>query len=588
MAKQKNEGDATKVSPLSKYLISVMTAALAAVMYYFWALPYRAALSYREQLQLFQTTGEYLSNLASRPGGLATYIGEFLTQFFNNYLIGAAIMSGLVIMVLLLSYFIIKKYASGASKWTAYLLSLIPAISLFLYFGNSNVLISFAVAIILTLAAVAAGSQRAMSLPVIAVATSLLYWAAGPATIIYTLLAIALPQRKTPLRFIGVACTAICILALNIAIWYYLTPGYPLTYQLTGIGYLLNPDTLTAGQVITESACVLSPLIAMIAYRAPRKIIIPALIAAEAAAIVLIYPKAYDSQTYKLINYDYLVRINDWEGILRYSDENDPNLPLSVSATNLALGMTGQLDSRAFSYFQNGPEGLIPSFSKETLSSWTTGEIFFQLGLINSAQRFYFEGMEAIPNYNKSTRAIRRMAETAMIRGDIPVAKKYLHLLENTLFYRKWAKRNLELLEEGGVESHPLYGQLRSSMPDESYMFSEGELDKTIGQLFLKRPDNNLAKQYLIVYPLLQRDLNKFAQYMGVVAEKQPTYNPPLAQQMMAFMAMKNGSQIPSGAVAPGIEQQLRDFAVAWTSKDRARIAPFRRTLFHYLIANGN
>lgn len=591
MAKQKKEGDATKVSPLSKYTISVMTAAIAAVMYYFWAIPFRAALNYREQLQLFQTTGAYFSDLAGRPGGVATYIGEFLTQFFNNYWIGAAIMSALLIAVLLLSYAIIRRFAPAFSKWTAYLLAIIPSASLFLYFGDSNVLLTFAVALILSLSAAAsfavyAGNRLGISLTVIAIVTTLLYWLAGPATIIYTLLSVALPLRKKPLRFAATALTAIGVVALNIIVWYYLTPGYPLSYQLIGIGYLLNPDTLTAGQVIVEAACVLTPLIAVITSGLPRKIVIPSLVAAEVAAIVLIYPKAYDSKTYTLINYDYLVRINDWDGILRYSDKNDPDLPLSVSATNLALGMTGQLDSRAFSYFQNGPEGLIPSFSKETLSSWTTGEIFFQLGLINSAQRFYFEGMEAIPNYNKSARAIRRMAETAMIRGDYQVAEKYLHLLENTLFYRKWAKRNLELIETDGVESHPLYGALRSSMPDESYMFSEGELDKTLGQLFLIKPDNNLAKQYLIVYPLLQRDLNKFVQYMGVVAEQQPTYNPPLAQQVMAFMAMKNGSQIPPGAVAPGIEQQLRDFAMAWTSKDPARIAPFRRSLFHYLLSD--
>ena len=86
-------------------------------------------------------------------------------------------------------------------------------------------------------------------------------------------------------------------------------------------------------------------------------------------------------------------------------------------------------------------------------------------------------------------------------------------------------------------------------MIDEDYLFSEGELDKTLGQLFMKDPGNNLAKQYLILYPLLQRDLNKFAQYMGVVAEAQPNYNPLLAQQALAFISMKNGQPIPQNIV---------------------------------------
>ena len=282
-----------------------------------------------------------------------------------------------------------------------------------------------------------------------------------------------------------------------------------------------------------------------------------------------------------------MVRANDWDGIIIYSDRHDPDLPLSVSATNLALGMTGQLDARPFDYFQHGPEGLIPSFTKEPLSSWTTGEILFQLGLVNSAQRFYFEGMEAIPNYNKSARAVKRLAETAMIRGEYKLAEKYLRMLENTTFYRKWARRNLELINNPqDIAAHPLYGTLRSRMVDEDYLFSEGELDKTLGQLFTKVPSNSLARQYLILYPLLQRDLDKFGQYMGVVSESLSQYNPPLAQQALAFISMKNGQPIPQGAVNPVVEQSLRGFAQAWTSKNPELITPYRRTLFHYLISD--
>lgn len=207
--------------------------------------------------------------------------------------------------------------------------------------------------------------------------------------------------------------------------------------------------------------------------------------------------------------------------------------------------------------------------------------------MINSAQRFYFEGMEAIPNYNKSVRAVRRLAETAIIRGEYSLAAKYLRMLENTSFYRKWAQRNLELIKDpAAIDAHPLYGQLRKRMVDEDYLFSEGELDKTLGQLFIKDPANNLARQYLILYPLLQRDLNKFGQYMGVVTESYPQYNPPLAQQSVAFMSMKNGQPIPSGMVSPVVEQSLRGFAQAWTSKNPDLIAQHRHTLYYYLLSD--
>lgn len=578
----------------TNHIISAITAATAVMAYIFWALPFRAALSYREQLQLFQTTYAYFTDHLPLPGGIAAYIGEFLTQFFNNYWIGAGVMTVLLLLFLTIFYCINREFTQNSTKILPFILAIIPMSAIWLYFGNTDVTLCF----LISLLTAAASSYLFISIntktsgtsdyPAVFLLTSLTYWIAGQATVAFTLLTVSytcLKGHYTPLRKAIFSVISVAWLSANLFIWSRIIT-YPLNYQLIGIGYLMIPAYLNPGQIIVEISCVAVPLMGIPLSRLSPRITVSVTAVAIAAAIILIYPRSYDSTTCRLIDYDYMVRSNDWEGIIRYSNKYDPDLPMSVSATNLALGMTGQLDSRAFAYFQHGAEGLVPPFTKETLSSWTTGEILFQLGMINSAQRFYFEGMEAIPNYNKSSRAIKRLAETAIIRGEYTLAEKYLHLLENTLFYKKWAQRNLLLIKEsGGVERHPLYGRLRGRMIDEEYMFSEGEIDKTLGQLFLKDNGNTLAKQYLIVYPLLQRDLNKFMQYMGVVAEKDPHYNPLLAQQTIAFISMKNGSPVPRGMVPQDVEQSLRDFARAWTSKDQESIAPYRRTLFHYLLS---
>lgn len=578
-----------------KYILSSIYCVIAAACYWFWAFPYRAALSYREQLQLFQTTGSYLADLAGRPAGMSVYIGEFLTQTFNNFWIGAAVMTTLLILVLLLGNVLIKTFCPESKNATAFLISLIPLIAIWLFLGNPDVTLSFVVAFDLTLAAVllfmSGFSDRGVAgryLHMLAL-TAFLYWLVGPMAIVFILLIIFDAGKSDALSLLNkvVFCSLSLVwLAANFFMWMPTLP-YPAAYQLIGIGFLMKPDVLELGQVVVEVLCVLLPVFALIASHVPQKVAVPTVTGLMVVATIAFYPRCYESATNRLIDYDYMVRANDWDGILRYSDRHNPDLPLSVSATNLALGMTGQLDSRAFDYFQNGPEGLIPSFSKEPISSWTTGEIFFQLGMVNTAQRFYFEGMEAIPNYNKSARAVRRLSETAIIRGDYPLAEKYLRILENTTFYRKWARRNLELIKDPqAVAAHPLYGTLRKRMIDDDYLFSEGEVDKTFGQLFIKDPYNSLAKQYLMLYPLLQRDLNRFSQYMGVIAESDHNYNPPVAQQAAAFMAMKNGQTLPQGMVSPVVEQSLRGFAQAWTSKNPDLIARHRNTLYYYLISN--
>lgn len=45
-----------------------------------------------------------------------------------------------------------------------------------------------------------------------------------------------------------------------------------------------------------------------------------------------------------------------------------------------------------------------------------------------------------IPNFNKSGRCFKRLAETNLINGQYEVAAKYLRLLRKTIFYRDWAE----------------------------------------------------------------------------------------------------------------------------------------------------
>lgn len=237
----------------------------------------------------------------------------------------------------------------------------------------------------------------------------------------------------------------------------------------------------------------------------------------------------YNPKTIELLDYDLLVRANRWEQVIRKAEKQQPDLPQSVCATNLALGMTNQMGRRAGEFFQNGPDGLFPPFSRDYFSTLTTAEVYFQLGLINTAQRYYFEAMEAAPNYKKSCRCIRRLAETNLINGQYGVARKYLHILEKTLFYRKWAQRTLMMIDsEESVLNHPLYGRLRSMRLNKDFMYSDQEIDKICGRLLVQNHNNVLAMQYMLLYPLLENNYDKFVQYMLLIRDEIP-YNQELA-----------------------------------------------------------
>lgn len=260
--------------------------------------------------------------------------------------------------------------------------------------------------------------------------------------------------------------------------------------------------------------------------------------------MVLDIPNIYNPKTIELLDYDLLVRTNRWDQVIRKAEKQQPDLPQSVCATNLALGMTNQMGSRAGEFFQNGPEGLFPPFSKDPFMTLTTAEVYFQLGLVNTAQRYYFEAMEAAPNYKKSCRCIRRLAETNLINGQYNVARKYLHILEKTLFYRKWAQRTLSMIDDGeeSIMQHPLYGRLRRMRLKDDFFYSDHEIDKICGRLLMQNNENVLAMQYMLLYPLLENNYEKFSQYMHLVKDEVP-YSLEFASFEKYLRKQNNGSK---------------------------------------------
>ncbi len=64
--------------------------------------------------------------------------------------------------------------------------------------------------------------------------------------------------------------------------------------------------------------------------------------------------------TYDLIDYDFLVRTEQWDKIIEKAEKKPATTPLSVSCVNLALSQKGMLADRLFEFYQNGGEGFVP------------------------------------------------------------------------------------------------------------------------------------------------------------------------------------------------------------------------------------
>ena len=567
---------------LSKNYQLLLTLAFGIAVFLFWRYRYPFALTYQEQLQLFLFDSDYFAERMAEPGGFARYVAEFLVQFYNGVAIGAAIIALLYMLVQRLIWRLttINNLEIG-TRWH-YALSFIPVIMLWYAMGDESVMLTYVVALAMALA-VAIGWQRcakgvAAWLKWVAalVLIPIVYWLIGPMVLLVA--ALMLPWTLT-------VAALVYSLALMLLSAHWLP--FPMMRVMLGISYYRIPVTMP---YVLMAIPVVILLLTWLSWKFLKvsETLKPGVTAVEllvvAVAAILIVPMGFDQKKYELIEYDYLVRVQNWKGIIAKAEKQMPDLPMSVCATNLALAMTNQLGDRAFDFYQRSSEGLLPKFERNFATTQLTGEVYFNLGLVNTAQRLAFEAMEAIPNYNKSARVVKRLAETNLINGQYKVAEKYLRMLEKTIFYRPWAQRTIAMLgDEKAIDTHPLYGTMRQYRLQEDFLFSERELDKICGQLFMHNQQNQMAAQYLLMMPLMDRNIPLFMQYVQVVQTRTP-YNPRAVQEGIAFAFMQQRRQPPKGVVNQYVMQQMNEFGQTYANdKSAAGLNRFRNTVWYYL-----
>ena len=573
----------------------------------FWAVPFVGGLCFQEQYQMFLfDTGYFLERIVL-PGGLADYISEFLVQFYYMPVLGGAIIALLLMGIQAAVWGLMKQYGAR-HDFPGYLLSFLPSIALWCAMGDQNVLLSFVVALF---GALVIGwihnrfHNRLVKVVFELVSTALVYWFLGPVVFLYAALMIGdtlknAQQKDSILSGIGYS---VCILVLTIA-WILLTTQtlqYPLYRIFAGLNYYRYPGTISPLPFVVMVWAVVIPFLGMIPCH--RKFLQK--LQQSKVVIVLSYvlvivaswfgiKASFDEMTYDLIDYDFLVRTEQWDKIIEKAEKKPATTPLSVSCVNLALSQKGMLADRLFEFYQNGGEGLFPTFTRDMISPVSTAEIFFRLGMANDAERYMFEAQEAIPNYRKSARLTRRIIECEIINGNYKVAAKLLRRLQKTLFYRNWANQTMALLgNEKAINRHPVYGKLRKYREKkQDFLFSDQEMDQMLGLLFLNDNHNKMAYEYLMCYELLQRDMEKFMQYYPLGRFVGYDHIPRTFQEILIGNWMKTHSDprtIPYSVDAQNVNNTLNFIQLYMQNPKDPQLnqQPYVSNAWHYVMVQG-
>ena len=483
-----------------------ITVLLLAFAFFNFIYPYH--LHYQEQMQLFRFGQDYFVESVAVPGGFCDWIGGFLVQFFYHAPAAAFILSALLGLIQLLTW---KNMEKG--NFASYPLSFLPAAAMFLFFCDENALVTAATAIIASLTlsyALMKISRTDLRCIITILLMPVMYMLFGSISILVPLtVGIRSIIRKENTKTILVFCSATFIVAavtLLVARGY---SPYPLNRLAFGIHYHRYHNAIP---LLAWISVILVPA-AMLLATAMKKDRMAALsIAVSILPAVCLAPIFADMEKERLFGYDFMTRMGQWNKILATSDKHPADSPIAVECTNLALAKTEHMSSDMFSFFQNGPAGLVPEFTRDHFSPVPTGTVYYHLGMINTAQTFFFEAQEGIPDFQKSARLTQMLAKTNLINGDYEVARKHVNALKQTVFYRRWAKETEKLLDDPAlIDKVPEYSWLRSvRMKDHDFMFSQEEMDSMLGLLYVENKANVMVMDYLLAWCLLRKDLPRF------------------------------------------------------------------------------
>lgn len=497
-----------------KHSHTLLTLVFAVAMLCFWVFPHVSLLLWHEQYQLFLWSADYLAERLAQPGGFAAWVAEFCVQFNYVYVVGALLLTAWFVALQRLVWFHCRAFGAEEAGFT---LSFLPPLALWALMSDVSVLPCLAVSLAVSLASSAVwlrlGVRLAGVVRLVAslVMTLVVYWLAGPAVFAFAVLVAAREWRGGRLR--AVAVLLLAPLAVGGSCF---LSGYPVWRLFAGLFYYRYPEYAPTLQSLIIALTALLPLAFKLrAVRAvPRAAWLVVAVALAVGSFVGLR-NLYGGIVHDLVEYDYLVRTRQWDSVLEKGRTQVSPTPLTVACVNLALSRKGELADNIFHYYQNGPEGLIPSFSRDMLAPVITAEVFYRLGMVNDCERFMFEAQQAIPDFRRSGRLTRRIVDCEIVNGNYAIARKHLLQLRMSLFYKSYAESRLAMLgDEAAIDADPEYGPLRRMRhKGDDFLFSDSEMDQMLGLLFSGCRENRMAYEYLVCHALLSRDIAKFKLY---------------------------------------------------------------------------
>jgi hypothetical protein len=192
-------------------------------------------------------------------------------------------------------------------------------------------------------------------------------------------------------------------------------------------------------------------VILAVTYRADRQVAKPMkklyYLLCQAVVAILLVGSVYhfwmkDENFHHELAMQHRIANLDWMGVLEEAaaQQDEPTRAI-VMMRNLALSRLGKQGDTMFLY-KNGSKAYAAPFGMRLMM--LAGQmIYYQYGMLNFSNRL---GMEMGVEFGFRTEDYQTLVNCALLENDKPLARKYINILKQTIFYSDWAEQAEALL----------------------------------------------------------------------------------------------------------------------------------------------
>lgn len=571
---------------------------LFAGFFLFFGIFFKYHIWFSEQLQVFLLTFSHFSRYLAKPAFLSCWTGDFLTQFYwLNW--GGAIVNTLTLLAmwaLLNSLF----NRIGRPK-VPFILPLLPVISSFIalcyleYPVSNSIAVILAVLISLGYISIRPGIFRMVAGTVFVL---ILYLAAGSSFWIF--IAVVFFTELTVNEKRGNILPGVIYLLLITSVSVIFPLAFKNVYLLTPVQAFTYMSEMTRELRFSNILPLLSFILILPALSIDRGKTKPLLIPEASDLLQIIIASGLlmagiiinaDFQLERILRLDFEARMNRWDNVCRLSHKYGMKNNISSYYTNMALSNLGTMPEKLMDFYQPAATGLfLPVNANENYLSITfSNEIYWQLGDVNASQHSALLGTIFSPRAQNS-RLMKRIVEINIVNRQYAVAEKYLHILEKTMFHRKWAlemkkypANEDECLRSGWIQSK------RALIPSHDLLKSRDEYITTLRMLADNNPANRMAIDYLLCFHLLSKDINSFED--DFIKYYKPSMDPvlPKVYQEGLLIKIASGEKTPadysSFRFTPGTVNEMAEYTRAFDTsggKGSALLEKFGKSYWFY------